>query len=123
MIQNPHMLPKLRSSRLIAATHDMPCTLRLAGFVGKRCSDGTMAVHLDRTIGKGMGTKVSDLFVVAGCDTCHRLSDGRDLKGYEALAEHYPAAFMERLLKALAETQARWLDMGLIHVEDGEVIR
>lgn len=124
MIHNPALLPKLRSPALLRAVRDMPCALRLAGFFpGHGCSaqDTVVPCHLDRTIGKGMGTKVSDLFVAAGCLHCHDILDGRDRAKRDYIAEHYPAALMDRMLRGLAETQARWLGMGLITVEGADV--
>jgi Protein of unknown function (DUF1364) len=125
-ITNPALLPKVRSRSLLDTVRDMPCTLRIAGMVpGGACSHQTTVVpcHLDGTIGKGMGTKVSDLFVAAGCFACHSLLDGRDPKGRTFIMDNYPTAFMERLLKGLCETQSRWLDMGLIEVKGGEIVK
>lgn len=125
-IQNPSLLPKVRSPALLAAVKDMPCTLRVASLVpfGK-CGHQTTVVpcHLDRTIGKGMGAKVSDLFVAAGCFQCHSIIDGRDRKACDWIADHAPTAMMERMLKGLAETQARWVAMGLIEVKGGEIVK
>ena len=125
-IQNPMLLPKIRSRSLLDAVRYMPCTLRIAGMVpGGACSHQTTVVpcHLDGTIGKGIGTKVSDLFVAAGCFACHSLLDGRDRSGADYLMKNYPTAVVERCLKGLCETQARWLAMGLIKVKGGEVVK
>ena len=116
------LLPKLRSDDLIMATHDMPCSLRIASFLGRPCSGSTMAVHLDMVGGKGIGTKVSDLAVVAGCDACHCLLDGRDGAGWRALMENHRAAVLDRCIRGLAETQARLLEAGIITVKGGKVI-
>ncbi len=124
MIENPILLPKIRSRALLDACRHMPCTLRVSSFLPHwQCAHQSTVVpcHLP-TIGKGMGTKVSDLFVAAGCVHCHDIIDGRDLKGASYIADHYPAAFMERLLRGMCETQARWIGMGLISVEGMEVI-
>lgn len=116
------LLPKVRSRPLLDACQHMPCTLRIAGFIGMPCAhQGTVVgCHLP-TIGKGWGTKVSDLFVAAGCQVCHDLLDGRDPRGFD-IADRYPRAFYERLMRAGHETQSHWLAMGLIHVEGMEVI-
>lgn len=116
------LLPKVRSSALTDACAAMPCTLRLAGFLGLPCAHQStvVACHLP-TIGKGVSTKVSDLFCAAGCATCHDLIDGRDPRGFD-IAERYPAAFHQQMMRAGHETQSRWLAMGLIHVEGMEVI-
>ena len=68
-------------------------------------------------------TKVSDLFVAAGCFACHNLIDGRDRKGADYLQVNYPTAVMERCLRALCETQSRWVEMGLIEVKGAEVVK
>jgi len=125
-IHNPALLPKVRSPALLAAVKDMPCTLRVASFIpGQQCAHQTTVVpcHIDRSLGKGMGAKVSDLFVAAGCFHCHNIIDGRDQKGAAYIMDHYPTAFMERLLKGLCETQSRFVAMGLIEVSGGEVVR
>lgn len=93
----------------------MPCALRISSFVpGHRCAprDTVVPCHIGK-VGKGMGTKVSDLAVAAGCLHCHDLLDGRDNR-VEWILKHYPAAFWEQVLRGLIETQARWVQMGLI---------
>lgn len=125
LIHNPHLLPKVRSKAMMRAIRDMPCALRIASFVpGLTCSgqDTVVPCHLDRTIGKGMGTKVSDLMVAAGCARCHDILDGRDRSAREYVLNQYPAALADRMLRGLAETQARWVGMGLMTGADWEVI-
>ena len=124
-IFNPHLLPKVRSTALLQAVRGMPCALRIASlYPGHTCAgvDTVVPCHLDRTIGKGMGTKVSDLFVAAGCLHCHDIIDGRDRMRRDWIMETYPAAYAERLIKGLSETQARWVGMGLIAGRDWEII-
>jgi hypothetical protein len=124
-MNNPHLLPKVRSNSLRNAIRTMPCALRVASFYpGHHCSDQSTVVpcHLDRTIGKGLGTKVSDLFMVAGCVNCHDILDGRDITRRSYIMDHYPTAFVDRTLKALAETQARWVQIGALSGEDWEII-
>lgn len=122
MITNPHMLPKVRSESLKRATALMPCTLRVASFAGCSCAPQNTVVpaHLP-VFGKGVSTKVSDLFVVAACHTCHDLLDGRDPRGMQ-VKNMYPNAWAERLIMAQSETLARWVDMGLITGEDWELV-
>lgn len=119
---NPHLLPKLRSEALLHEVRFMPCTLRLASFGGMQCApqDTVVPCHLP-VHGKGMGTKVTDLAVAAGCQVCHDLLDGRDRRGIE-LAKRYPAAWYDRLLRGLIETQTMWLMADLIYIKDGELI-
>jgi hypothetical protein len=126
MIENPHLLPKVRSAKLLAAVKDMPCTLRVSSFMPHwQCAHQSTVVpcHLDRTIGKGMSTKVSDLFVAAGCVHCHAIIDGKDRTAVDYIMEKYPAAMMQRMLAGMAETQARWVVMGLLTGDDWEIVR
>lgn len=122
---NPHMLPKIRSPRLMKAMKGMPCTLRIAGFVpGCSCAsdDTVVGCHLP-VIGKGVSTKVTDLAVAAGCYACHRIIDGQDKKAWDYLAKNYPAAVAERMLNALVETHARLILKGYEWGKDWEVIQ
>ncbi len=124
MITNPHLLPKIRSEAIMQAMQHMPCSLRISSFIpGRKCSPQATVVgcHLP-TIGKGMGTKTTDLAVAAGCQACHDLLDGRDRAGAEYLIQNMPTAVATRMTDALVETQARLVGMGIIKVEDGEVI-
>lgn len=122
MIHNPAMLPKVRSRKLLDAVRFMPCALRVSSFYpGHRCSgqDTVVPCHIP-TIGKGMSTKVSDLFVAAGCMHCHDIIDGRDRKRADFIEKNYPAAFASRLLHGMAETQSRWVHMSLLLVPEDE---
>lgn len=123
MIENPHLLPKIRSESLRAAAIDMPCCLRIAGFVGLPCSgrETNVMAHLP-VHGKGIATKTSDLHMACGCGLCHDLLDGRDPRGL-VIMEKYPRAVFQRLLLASAETLSRWVALGLIPMgSDWEVI-
>lgn len=118
-IQNPYLLPKVRSEDLRQSIKHMPCALRISSFIpGHKCADQSTVVgaHL-ATIGKGVATKVSDLFLVAACSHCHDLLDGRDKRWWH-LIENYPAAVMQRQIDGLAETQSRWVQMGLLYNEN-----
>ena len=123
MAMNPHMLPKIRSAAMLDAVRDMPCSLRVASLIpGHKCAaqDTVVPCHMP-TIGKGVATKVSDLFVAAGCLHCHDLIDRRD-KRVEWIVERYPTMFAMRLLDGMAETQARWVGLGLICGTDWEIV-
>lgn len=74
------------------------------------------------TIGKGIATKVTDLAVVAGCQNCHDILDGRDRAGSDFLKEHYPAAVQARITDALVETHARLIAAGYVWGADWEII-
>lgn len=117
-IANPALLPAVRSGRLMSEIRGMPCALRIASFVlGRSCAhqDTVVGCHLPG-IAKGTSHKNSDLFVVAGCATCHDILDGRDRTAADYIASHYPAAFQERLNRALQETQSRLVGLGIISV-------
>ena len=110
------LLPKVRSDQIMAAAAGQQCTLRVSSFlVGGRCSgtDTTVACHMP-VDGKGTGTKVSDLFVAFGCSNCHDLVDGRNANGQAYIIKNYPTAYMDRLLRGMAETQSRLVEARII---------
>ena len=120
LLVNPHALPKVRSRKLLDACADMPCTLRMASFIpGQTCAPQNTVVgcHVGN-LGRGVATKVSDLHVAAGCMACHSLIDRRDNR-VTWIMEQYPAAFMERLMLGVFETQSRWVALGLITIDGG----
>jgi hypothetical protein len=123
MILNPQLLPKVRSDALMQSAEGQPCSLRIAGFVGMSCSGNATVVgcHLP-VVGRGVGTKATDLAVAYGCQTCHDLLDGRNQNARAIIMERYPAAFFERLLNALVETQARMVGAGIIEVKGMEIV-
>ncbi len=111
----PALLPKIRSEALLQAVRGMPCTLRVASFIpGHRCAPDSTVVpcHVGR-VGKGMATKVSDLFVAAGCMHCHDLVDMRDSR-WKYLADHHGAQVHQRVLAGLMETQTMLVMRGAI---------
>ena len=122
-IHNPALLPKVRSKSLRDSAVDMPCTLRIASFIGMSCAHQSTNVMCHMPVhGKGVSTKVSDLHMAVGCRTCHDLLDAeRDNRGL-VIREKYPHAFWERLFLAHAETLSRWVAMGLIQGTDWEMI-
>jgi len=119
----PEMLVKVRSKTMLDAHANMPCTLRISGFIpGHSCSPQSTVVGCHTaTIGKGTSTKTSDLFAVAGCQHCHDLLDGRDSR-QAYLLEKYPLAFMQRVLAALAETQSMLVEAEIITVAGAKLI-
>lgn len=122
-IINPHMLPKVRSKALTTACAHMPCTLRIASFIGLSCAaqDTVVGAHLP-VFGKGMSTKVSDIHIAAGCFTCHNLLDfERDPRGLKMM-KLYPNAFFDRLFQAQCETLSRWIQSGAVIVPDAEFL-
>lgn len=128
MITNPHMLPKVRSDALRNSAGDdgifPQCELRIASFLGQQCSGGLVGVHLDGiapAMGKGTGTKVSDLNMVVGCQRCHDLL-ARVNPGWQVLMDRYPAAAQRQIHMGHMATQARWVGSGLIVVPDGTII-
>lgn len=119
----PHMLPKLRSEKIMQAMAGYPCTLRIASFIpGHTCADQSTVVgcHLP-VVGKGMKTKVTDLAVAAGCFHCHLLNEGVD-KRVQYIIDRYPTGLTMRYLNALVETHALLLRDGIILVPDGRLV-
>lgn len=134
-IQNPALLPKVRSQMLMQAIggklpsgvqiDPMPCSLRISSFIpGWKCSgpDTVVGCHMNKTLGKSMGSKGSDLAVAAGCQHCHDILDGRDRARANYIADHYATAMMLRALLGLQETHARLVGLGLITVSGMELI-
>lgn len=114
-----HLLPKARSDVLMQAMSGYPCALRVSSFYpGHTCASAATVVgcHVG-SFGKGVGTKVTDLAVVAGCQNCHDIIDGRDKKRQDWIINHYPTAYVDRLLNGLIETHARLYSEGIILVQ------
>lgn len=121
---NPVLLPKVRSDLLKHSCRGMGCRLRIASFVGKPCSPGAEAVHLDGlapALGKGTSTKVSDLNMVAGCRVCHDLLARLD-PAWQKLVDLHPAAVQKQIHRAHMETLALWLQAEALIVPDGRMI-
>jgi len=119
----PHLLPKLRSDQLMAAMALFPCTLRIASFIpGATCAHQSTVVgaHL-QVAGKGIGTKVTDMAVVAACATCHALQERRDPR-IELIEARYPIAVTLRYAQALVETHTLLMMDGVLVVPDGNWI-
>lgn len=124
MIQNPALLPKVRSDDLMNAMRHYPCALRVSSFYpGHACSPQATVVgcHLS-TPGKSNASKSTDMAVAAGCLHCHDIIDGRDRKRLDFIQEKYPTALVARLLQGLIETQARLVADGIISVRNGSMI-
>lgn len=67
--------PKKRAGqdkRYLEACRGEPCWLKLPGI---RCAPMDTVVPAHRNEGKGMGLKVSDVFTVPACHTCHAAYD------------------------------------------------
>ncbi len=121
-LYRPHMLPAIVSEDVRAAIEGMPCTLRLASFIGLRCSDQTTVVgcHTKCGVGGGQGTKTTDLGIAAGCHLCHDLLDMRH-HGWKQL-ERYPAGVIERVFHGVMETQAMLVQLGIIQVRGATIL-
>lgn len=120
----PHLLPKVRSSKIMESAEGMPCTLRIASFYpGLKCDgpETTVCAHLP-IWGKGMSTKVSDMGAAYGCLTCHNILDQPNSKVACYLEQNYAAAVMQRLLHALTETHAIMIARGIIVIPGAEII-
>lgn len=126
MTLNPHMLTKVRSEDIMSAAGNSnlfpSCTLKLGTFAGIPCAPRSTNVmaHLP-TIGKGMSTKVSDVFVACGCATCHSILDEVHEVSH-LIQERYPAAYWIQVMKANHETISRLIMAEIISVIDGELI-
>ncbi|MGC0225181.1 hypothetical protein [Pseudooceanicola nitratireducens] len=129
-VYKPHMATKVRSNRIMQAPaiyrqfHGvyMPCTPRIASFLGLTCADHSTVVmaHGDGPT-KGMSTKTSDIDCMAACSVCHRLID--EPSPQEAAQIHrIRAAYSERLRQAGNETRAILIDLEIIIVPDAELI-
>lgn len=93
------------SNKLRQSARGRDCTLRLPGICS---SDPETVVLCHLPVGmKGMGMKSPDLFAVFGCNNCHAVIDGRAKGEFDSYD----------LLRALAETQAYWIDTGLLVVK------
>ncbi|MGL6209697.1 MAG: nuclease domain-containing protein [Paracoccaceae bacterium] len=116
MISNPVLLPKVRSDLLMASAQAQPCCLRLPGICNHDRSTTVMA-HLPG-IGKSMGSKVSDIHGSFACAACHSAIDnfGWEKRGLTA------AIVLDAMLRGHAETQARWVGMGLLAVPGMTVV-
>lgn len=125
MRYRPHMLPILRSDEIRRCAKGMPCTLRISSFYpGFRCADESTVVgcHV-KALGSGMSTKDTDLGLAFGCVHCHDILDGRDPTKTSYIEENHPLDAVWRIHQAVMETQAILLDLGVIVVPDGEIIR
>lgn len=123
------MAVKVRSKKLMAAHAEYPCTLRISGLIpGHRCSakDTVVGVHPERlgtggVIGKGVSTKASDLYTMAGCLNCHNLISGVDPR-IAWIIEHEQLRLLQRMNSALHETLALHIDAGIITVKGAKLI-
>lgn len=97
-------MTRIVSKKLRDSARGQDCTLRLPG-----CSfDPARTVLCHLPVGmKGVGVKTPDLFAVFADDCCHAVIDGRAKGEFDA----------SDLLRALAETQMKWVQMGLITIK------
>ena len=129
MNYRPHMLPKVRSKKLMAAYEEYPCTLRISGIIhGFQCAsnDTVVGVHPERfgsggVIGKGMSTKASDMLTMAGCFHCHNLISGVDPR-IEWIIQNHKELFLQRCNAALHETLALHIQSGVIIIPDATFV-
>ena len=97
-------MTRIVSKKLRDSARGQDCTLRLPGC--RFNPEYTVLCHLPVGM-KGMSMKSPDLFAAFGCDHCHGVIDGR-IKGEYDHSD---------LLRALAETQMKWVQMGLLTVK------
>lgn len=70
-----------------------------------------------------MSTKTSDFPILAGCHACHELLDYRDKRMFELEANPKTARELRRrITHAFGETTVMLMTMGIVTVQDGELI-
>ena len=97
------------SKKLRNSARGRDCTLRLPGICNFD-AETTVLAHLPCGT-KGVGTKSNDHIAVFACACCHAYLDGANR--WEIHAKDY--------LRALAETQAIWIEKGLLKIEGREI--
>lgn len=95
---------KVVSQKLRDSARGQSCTLRLEAHCNHDSATVVLA-HL-RINHRGMAIKSPDIFAVHACSACHDVLDGR-VVGYIEPRD---------ILRALAETQMRWIEDGLLIV-------
>lgn len=100
-------MSRVVSNRLRESARGQDCTLRIIG-VCNFDSSTTVLAHLPCGQ-KGMGMKGPDVIAVFACSACHDRLDARTSSA--------PAVTGADMLRALAETQLKWIDMGLLTVK------
>ena len=92
------------SKKLRDSARGQTCTLRLQGC---GYDDGTVVLAHIPCGQKGMGMKGPDMVACFACDNCHSILDGRK-RGEISEGDQ---------LRALAETQLRWIADGLMTIK------
>ena len=95
------------SKKLRDSARGQDCTLRIPGICNFD-SATTVLAHLPCGQ-KGTGMKGPDMISVFACSACHDRIDARTSSA--------PAVTGADMLRALAETQLKWLDMGLMTIK------
>lgn len=94
------------SKKLRDSARGQDCTLRLPGVCNFN-PETTVLAHLPCGH-KGVGMKGPDMIAVFACSACHDRLDFRARGGDIDASD---------LLRALAETQMRWVAMGLLKIK------
>ena len=97
-------------SPITKAARLQPCTLRLNGC--KNDIPTVVFAHAP-SVEKGLGRKSPDFWGCFACSHCHDILDGRKKRGSIMEKE-----LLERLLKAIFETQMILVKLGLISYND-----
>lgn len=100
-------MSRVVSNKLRESARGQDCALRIPG-VCNFDSSTTVLAHLPCGQ-KGMGMKGPDVMAVFACSACHDRIDARTSSA--------PAVTGADMLRALAETQLKWIDMGLLTVK------
>lgn len=97
---------KIVSQKLRDSARGQDCTLRIPDVCNFN-PDTTVLAHLPCGH-RGVGMKSPDNMAIHACSDCHDAMDGRSPAG----------KIIDRdLLRALAETQLRWIESGLISIK------
>ena len=93
------------SQKLRDSARGQNCTLRLDGCFPS--NDTVVLCHVPGTGQKGMGMKTFDVCAVFGCMNCHQILDGQKKGEWD----------YKNIVRALTETWAVWIELGLISVK------
>lgn len=96
---------KVISKQLRDSARGEDCSLRLDGCMNN--TETTVLCHAPYTGMRGIGMKVPDFLAVYGCHHCHDIIDRRKKGDWSP----------EDIIRALAETQMKFLEKGLISIK------
>jgi hypothetical protein len=98
-------MTRVISKKLRDSARGQDCTVRIPGACNFN-PETTVLAHIPCGH-KGVGIKGPDMIAVFACSGCHDAIDGRSRVEVDA----------SDLLRALAETQIRWIELGLMTIK------